>query len=207
MIITDREIEKYLMDLSFEDDPFILEMERIARESNFPIVNRLVGRLLFVITTIKKPRLVLELGSGFGYSAYWFARALVDGKVVLTDYDDEHIGYAKAMFEKAGLSEKAEFRVGDALTILEQYECIDILFIDLDKWQYVEAVRRAMPRLNPGALMIADNALWHGKVIEKKGDRDTEGIKEFNHFMFGHRDFFATIVPLRDGILLACKMS
>jgi caffeoyl-CoA O-methyltransferase len=207
MKITDQEIEKYLMDLSFEDDPFILEMEHIARQRNFPIVNRLVGRLLFVITTIKKPGLIFELGSGFGYSAYWFARALGDGKVVLTDYDDEHIGYAKAMFEKAGLREKAEFRVGDALTILEEYECIDILFIDLDKWQYVEAVRRAMHRLNSSALVIADNALWYGKVIEKKGDRDTEGIKEFNHFMFGRRDFFTTIIPLRDGILLACKVS
>jgi caffeoyl-CoA O-methyltransferase len=205
--ITDQGIEKYLMDLSFEYDPHILEMERIAKEKNFPIVDRLVGRLLFVLTRIRNPRLIVELGSGFGYSAYWFALALGDGKVVLTDYEEGHIGYAKAMFEKAGLRGKVEFRVGEALEIIEEYEGIDILFIDLDKWQYVEAVRRAIPRLSTNSLVIADNTLWYGKVLEERGDRDTEGIKEFNHYMYRHGDFFTTIIPLRDGILLAYKMS
>ena len=207
MKITDQGIERYLMELSLEDDPHILEMERIAKEKNFPIVDRLVGRLLFVLTRIRKPRLIVELGSGFGYSAYWFALALDKGKVVLTDYKKEHIGYAKAMFEKAGLRGKVEFRTGEALETLEEYEGIDILFIDLDKWQYVEAVRKAIPRLSANALVIADNTLWYGKVLEERGDRDTEGIKEFNHYMYRHRDFFTTIIPLRDGVLLAYKMS
>ena len=160
-----------------------------------------------MLTKLRNPKLIVELGSGFGYSAYWFALALDQGKVVMTDYEEEHVRYAKTMFEKAGLIGKVEFRVGEALEFIEAYEGIDILFIDLEKWQYVEAVRRAIPRLNTGAIVIADNALWHGKVVEKKGDRDTDGIKEFNHFMFGHRDFFSTIIPLRDGILLACKKS
>jgi predicted O-methyltransferase YrrM len=207
MKITDQGIEKYLMDLSFEDDPHILEMERIAKEKNFPIVDRLVGRLLFVLTRIRNPRLIVELGSGFGYSAYWFALALGKGKIVLTDYEEGHIGYAEAMFEKAGMRGKVEFRLGEALEIIEEYEGIDILFIDLDKWQYVEAVRRAIPRLSTNALVIADNTLWYGKVLEERGDRDTEGIKEFNQYMYRHGDFFTTIIPLRDGILLAYKMS
>jgi predicted O-methyltransferase YrrM len=207
MKIIDLGIEKYMMDLSFEDDPHILEMERIAKEKNFPIVDRLVGRLLFVLTRIRNPRLIVELGSGFGYSAYWFALALGEGKVVMTDYEEGHIAYAEAMFEKAGMRGKVEFRVGEALEIIEEYERIDILFIDLDKWQYVEAIRKAIPRLNTNALVIADNTLWYGKVLKGRGDRDTEGIKEFNHYMYRHRDFFTTIIPLRDGILLAYKMS
>lgn len=112
MIITDPGIERYLMNLSPENDRQVLEMERIAKEKNFPIVDRLVGRLLFVLTKLRKPKLIVELGSGFGYSAYWFARALEKGKVVLADHSEENVAYAQRTFRKAGLSRKAEFRVG-----------------------------------------------------------------------------------------------
>ena len=104
--ITDPKINDYLMSLSEENDKHILEMERIARENGFPIVERLVGRLLFMLTKLKSPKLIVELGSGFGYSAYWFAKALTKGKVVLTDYREENMEYAKNLFHEIGLAGK-----------------------------------------------------------------------------------------------------
>ena len=207
MTITDPKIEQYLMKLSREGDRHIIEMERIAKEKNFPIVDRLVGRLLFVLTKLKKPKLVVELGSGFGYSAYWFAKALERGRVVLTERDANNIGYAKKTFRKAALLGKAEFRLGNAIEIAGEYTNIDILFIDIDKHRYREAVKKLLPNLSRNALIIADNSLWYGRVTVRKRDRDTLGIKSFNDYMFASRDFFTTILPLRDGVLVAYKLS
>ena len=165
----------------------------------------MVGRLLFLLTKLKAPKLIVELGSGFGYSAYWFAKALDKGKVVLTDYREENIEYAKNLFQEAGMMRKAEFRTGDALVIAREYQDIDILFIDIEKHQYLEAVRTLIPRLNSNALIIADNSLWYGKVAEKGRDKNTREIKKFNDYLFRHPDFVTVIVPLRDGVLLAYK--
>ncbi len=82
-----------------------------------------------------------------------------------------------------------------------------MLFIDIDKHQYIDAVTTLMPNLGKNALVIADNSLWYGKVTGRKRDRDTLGIKRFNEFMFACGDFFTTILPLRDGVLVAYKLS
>lgn len=203
--ITDPKINDYLLKLSFEDDPVMLEMEKIGRENDFPIVDRLVGRLIYLLTKLKNPRLVVELGSGFGYSAYWFAKALGKGKVVLTDYDRENIEHAKKVFRSAGLGRKAGFHSGDAVEIASQYRDIDILFIDMDKHQYLGAIKKLRPNLGRNALVIADNTLWYGRVAGRERDRDTLGIKKFNEYMFSDPRFFSTIVPLRDGVLIARK--
>ena len=203
--ITDPKINDYLMRLSGEDDRHIVEMESIARENGFPIVERLVGRLLFILTKLKAPKLIVELGSGFGYSAYWFAKTLNKGRVVLTDYREENMEYAKNLFHETGLSRKAEFRTGNALEIAGEYKNIDILFIDIDKHQYLDAVRVLIPNLNRNALIIADNTLWYGRVTEKIRDKETLGIKRFNKYLFEHPDFMTVILPLRDGVLIAYK--
>lgn len=206
--ITDPRIEEYLMGLAPEADPTLLAMEHRAREMEFPIVDRLVGRLLYLLTRLRQPRLVVELGSGFGYSAWWFARAIsITGKVVMTDYSPTNIAYAREMFQESGLIDRVEFRVGDALEIGREYRDIDILFIDLDKHQYREAAEAMIPRLAPHALVIADNALWYGRVAEGDDDPETSGIREFNTFMAGRRDFFTTILPLRDGVMVSYRLS
>jgi len=205
--IADPQINDYLFNLSTEDDKYILEMEKIAQKKNFPIVERLVGRLLFVLTKLKNPKLIVELGSGFGYSAYWFAKALQGGRVVLTDYHKENMEYAEGLFRRAGLKRKAVFKVGEAVEIAKEYKSIDILFIDIEKYQYPEAVQTLIPNLNRHALIIADNSLWYGKVVEGLRDRETLGVKKFNQYLFSHQDFCSMILPLRDGVLIAYKLS
>jgi caffeoyl-CoA O-methyltransferase len=205
VVITDPKINDYLMGLAGEDDEHLLEMERIARERDFPIVERLVGRLLFILTKLKEPKLIVELGSGFGYSAYWFSRALGKGRIVLTDHSEENMEYARDLFQKTGLARKAEFRIGNAIEIGKEYKDIDILFIDIDKHQYADAVQALIPNLSRNALIIADNTLWYGRVTGKTRDKETRGIKRFNKYLFEHPDFMTVIVPLRDGVLIAYK--
>jgi predicted O-methyltransferase YrrM len=205
--ITDPRIEEYLMRFAPESDPFLLKMERLAKEREFPIVNRLVGRLLYLLTRVKNPSLVVELGSGFGYSAWWFARAIsISSKVVMTDSDEANLSFARNMFQENGLIDRVDLRLGDALELGRQYQEIDILFIDVDKHQYLEAIQAMLPSLAKNALVIADNTLWYGKVAEGADDPETRGIQEFNQFMFNRRDFFTTILPLRDGVMLAYKL-
>jgi predicted O-methyltransferase YrrM len=147
------------------------------------------------------------MGSGFGYSAYWFARAIsIGGRVVLTDLSTENIEYAKLSFHEAGLGHRAEFRVGDALKIGREYDEIDILFLDLDKHLYLKALEIMLPALAKNALVIADNALWYGSVLEQDDDLETQGIKAFNEYMFTRSDFFTTIVPVRDGVMIAYRL-
>jgi predicted O-methyltransferase YrrM len=206
--ITDPRIEEYLLKLQPENDPSLLEMELMARERQVPIVDRLVGRFLYLITRLKQPRLVVEMGSGFGYSAYWFTRAIsISGKVVLTDYAQENMDYARRVFSEKGLSERADFRVGNAMEIGREYRDIDLLFIDLDKYQYLEAIETMVPHLGTNALVIADNTIWKGSVVEDDDTRDADGVRRFNEFMFGRSDFFTTMVPLRDGVLLAYRLA
>ncbi|QSV46249.1 O-methyltransferase [Geobacter benzoatilyticus] len=206
--ITDTRIEEYLNGLAPEDDPVILSMERRAKESDFPIVDRLVGRFLYLLTRLRQPQLVVEMGSGFGYSAWWFARAIsITGKVVMTDYSATNIAFARSRFQESGLADRLDFRVGNALDIAREYHDIDILFIDIDKHQYREAIEAMIPHLAKNALVIADNVLWYGKVVEGEDDPDTGGIREFNDFMAGREDFFTTILPLRDGVMVSYKLS
>ncbi len=206
--ITDPRIEEYLRLLAPEDDPDLTAMEERARGLAFPIVDRLVGRLLYLLTRLRQPRLVVELGSGFGYSAWWFARAIsITGKVVMTERDGGNIEYARTMFRQNGLIDRVELRQGDALEIGPEYGDIDILFIDLDKEQYLRAAETMLPRLAKNALLIADNALWYGRVAEGADDPETRTIRAFNDFMCSRRDFFTTIIPLRDGVMLAYRLS
>ena len=206
--INDPRIESYLQGLAVESDPFLLEMENKAKASDFPIVDRLVGRLLYLLTRLKQPMLVVEMGSGFGYSSYWFAKALsIRGKIVLIDKEEEHLAYARRVFKDSALYDRAEFRVGDALQIAREYQGIDLLFMDLDKHQYLDAIKAVTPLLAPNALIVADNTLWHGNVVAGLTDKETEGIAAFNRHMFGSPQFFSSIVPLRDGVLLAYKLT
>ncbi len=197
--------EEYLENLSIEEDPIVLEMEKYAEKKDFPIIGREGGRLLYLLTKLKNPRLVVEIGSGFGYSAYWFAKGLKKGKVVLTDYQEKNINLAKEFFTKAKLLDKAEFRIGDAIEIGQEYKNIDILFLDLEKAKYMEAIKVLEENLSPDGMVIADNVLFQGKVLFEPENKKAKILNQFNKYMF--ENYFSVILPIRDGILVAVKKS
>ena len=197
--------EDYLKNLSVEEDPVVLEMEKYAQEKDFPIIGREGGRLLCLLTRLKNPGLVVEIGSGFGYSAYWFAKGLKKGKVVLIDYQQRNIQTAKKFFKKAGLLDKAEFRVGDGVEIGKEYSNIDILFLDLEKVRYMEAIQSLEKNLSPDGVVIADNVLFQGKVIFEPENKKAKILNRFNRYMF--ESYFSIILPIKDGIFIGVKKS
>lgn len=201
-------IERYLHEATPASPPVLRKLEARAAKEVFPVVGPLVGRLLALLAGAIQARTVFELGSGFGYSALWFASALPsDGRVVLTDTSAAHLKQAQGYFEEAGETSKAEFQRGDALELVRAYPgpC-DIIFIDMDKARYPAALAAALPKLRSGGLLIADNVLWSGRVAQPRPDADTAGLQEFTRALYAARELATTMLPLRDGVAVSLKL-
>jgi len=205
-MITDPEIERYISELQPPRDPVLTEMEEYAREHDVPIVGPVVGRILAQLVMISGARRIFELGSAIGYSTLWLARAAgEDAEVHYTDSDPANAERARRYFEAAGVAPRIRLHVGDALDALRgaggQF---DFIFNDIDKRQYLDALETAAPRVRFGGLFVSDNALWHGRVLTA-GDPTSLTVVEFNRKMFQHHDFFTTLLPVRDGLLVSWK--
>lgn len=208
MEILNSEINNYLHSLIPDRDPVLEEMERIGKEKGFPIIGPLVGRLLCQLALLTQARTVFELGSGYGYSAIWLSKGMgPGGRIICTDGEKENARQAAAFFERAGIKKSVDYRVGDALSILEREPGpFDIILNDIDKHEYPEAFKKALPKLRKGGLLITDNTLWYGKVVMGDKERSTLGILEFNRLAYRSTEVFSTLVPLRDGVTVSIKL-
>lgn len=208
--ITTEPVEKYLYGLLPERDEILSAMEEEAARRKIPIVGPAVGRVFFQLAKLMGARTVFEMGSAIGYSTIWWARAVgAGGRVIYTDGDPKNAESARRNFESAGVADRIAVRVGDALELLseEKPEAFDIIFNDVDKEDYPKVFRLAVPRVRKGGLFITDNALWSGRVADaEKGEKTTEGIKEFNSLLYGSKELFTTVLPLRDGVAVALKL-
>jgi predicted O-methyltransferase YrrM len=196
-------VEGYLAERLPSPDPVLREMETYARKRDFPIVGPQVGRLLELAARAVRARLVIELGSGFGYSAAWFLRGMGPGGTVhLTDSSEEHARMARDFLGRMGFSRRARFHVGDALELLGSLpvERADLLFMDIDKEGYPAAGRNFAARMKPGALVLVDNLLWSGLVATGDRSPETRAIREFTSRMLEDRRFVGTVLPVRDGV-------
>jgi predicted O-methyltransferase YrrM len=201
--IVDPQIDRYLHDLANPDDAVLREMELVAAERSFPIVGPQVGRLLYVLARTIDARRVVELGSGFGYSAYWFARAVGPaGQVVLTEGSAERAAEAVEYLERGGLSDRVRVEVGDALELADRLEGeFDIVFNDIDKEQYPLVPDRAAGLLRPGGLLISDNMLWYGTVLDPDSQQEsTRAVREMTRLLHETDEFETVLIPLRDGV-------
>jgi caffeoyl-CoA O-methyltransferase len=214
MDIVDPRIETYMEErLRRYDEPVLLEMEAHAKERGFPIVGRNVGVTLEVLARAVGARRIMELGSGFGYSAYWHARATgPGGEVHLTDGDPENAKKAADYLERAGLADRVEFHVGDAVTEFGTLDGeFDVIFCDIDKDGYPDAWRAASERVRPGGLYVCDNVLWYGRVAVEDPDdarpRYTEAVLEHNRLVAEDERYVSTIVPTRDGVMVAIRVA
>jgi predicted O-methyltransferase YrrM len=206
--IVNPEIEAYLKELCPVEDPVIKEMETLAEQLDFPIIGTLVGKFLYQLTKISKAKKIFELGSGFGYSAYWFSKALENkGYIFCTEKSEDNYKIALDFFKKSEYFNNIKFEVGDALTILKkQKEKFDIILNDIDKEYYPEVVEIAAKKLSPGGLLITDNMLWFGRVLSKDNTPSTTGVKKFTELILSRKDFITTIIPIRDGISISLKI-
>jgi predicted O-methyltransferase YrrM len=212
MDIVNPKVEGYMRSLLDRyDEPVLLEMEAEGRERGFPIIGRLVGVTVELLARSIGAKRVFELGSGFGYSAYWFSRAVgPDGEVHGTDGDPANEPKALEYLGRAGLADPIRWHVGDAVSNLNAVDgTFDVVYNDIDKDGYPDTVELAHAHLRPGGLFISDNVLWSGRILpgHDDGAKATEGIREFTRRLFAHRGFLTTIDPTRDGVAVALKVS
>lgn len=190
------------------DEPVLVEMEKFADERGFPIVGRLCGLTLEVLARAIGARRVFELGSGFGYSAYWFARAVgPSGEIHLTDGDPANRDRAEMYLSRAGVWDRMRYHVGDALSELARVEGeFDVVYNDVDKVGYPDVWRAARERVRVGGLYVCDNVLWYSRVVEPDPDEATRAILEHNAAVAADDAFLSVIVPQRDGLMVALRL-
>jgi caffeoyl-CoA O-methyltransferase len=200
-------IETYLAGLLPPRDAVLAEMEDYASRHDVPIIGPSVARLLFLCAQISGARRIFEMGSAIGYSTIWLARAAgPDGRVFYTDGDPANARRAREYFQRAGVESRIRICTGDALDLLDGTPGeFGLIFIDVDKHQYPEALKRALPRLASGGLLITDNTLWSGRVVRPATDENTRGVQEFNRMVYGSPELFPVLVPLRDGVTVCRK--
>lgn len=205
--ITSEKVEQYLYSILPERDPVLAEMEAQAMQRNIPIVGPAVGRLLYQLARMVNARTVFEAGSAIGYSTIWWARAVGEGgRVVYTDSDRKNADEARGYFQRAGVLDRVDIRIGDALEVLSEQRpaSYDVIFNDVDKEDYPRVFKLAVPRVRPGGLFVTDNVLWSGRVVEPQ-DENSRAIAEFNRLLYASKEMFTTIIPLRDGVAVATK--
>ena len=206
--ITIPEVEKYLYEVLPARDETLAEMERLAREQDIPIVGPAVGRVLCQYAQLIGARRIFEMGSAIGYSTIWLARAAgPEGKVYYTDGDPKNAEKAKGYFERAGVRDRVEVLVGNALDLIQQVQGeFDLIFNDVSKQDYPKVFRLALPRLRRGGLFISDNVFWSGRVGRPDPDEKTRSILEFNRLIYSSPEVFVTLLPIRDGLAVCHKL-
>ncbi|HEY6373167.1 MAG TPA: O-methyltransferase [Candidatus Sulfotelmatobacter sp.] len=201
-------VDDYLYSMLPKREEVLAEMEDYATEHKVPIVGPAVARVLQQLAMMINARTVFELGSAIGYSTIWWAQAVGDkGRVIYTDGDSKNTERARGYFQRAGVSNRITLHTGDALEFLsEQKQEFDIIFNDVDKEDYPRVLRLVAPRLRKGGLFITDNVLWSGRVAEKNPtDARTKAILEFNRKLYDAKEFYTTLLPIRDGLAVALK--
>lgn len=214
MDILNPAIDRYMKDLaSHDDEAVLLEMERRADENRFPIIGRLCGRVLEFLALAVGARRVFELGSGYGYSAYWFARAVgPSGELHLTDTDQENEKLALEYLRRAGLDAPVRYHVAGALDAFAEVPGeFDIVYCDIDKLGYPDAWEAAKKRVRVGGMFVCDNMLWSGRVTEEFDEDDphpdwTAAIDATNRAIETDPNYRSIIVPIRDGVVAALRV-
>ena len=209
MDIVDPRFDEYMASRLIRlDEPVLLEMEAEGKQRGFPIVGRNVGVTVEVLARSIGARRVIELGSGFGYSAYWFSRAVgPGGEVHCTDGDQANVDAGRAYLDRAGLGDRVTYHVGDALTSFgELDDDFDIVFCDIDKPGYPDAWRAASDRIRVGGLYICDNTLGYGRGTVLDDEEGAVAIREHNALVAADDRFISTIVPTREGVLVAIRI-
>lgn len=206
------DLAAYVERLFAHEDALLRELREEIRHRGMPeiYISPDEGRLLQVLLTAVGARRVLEIGTLGGYSTIWLARALpADGRVVSLEIEPARAEVAREFARRAGLEEVIDVRVGAALDSLARMEAegvepFDACFIDADKANYSAYLDHALRLVRPGGLILGDNALWAGRVLEPEpADEDTRAVHAFNQRLAAAPELVATIVVIRDGLAIA----
>ena len=209
MDFVDKNIEKYVEALSDKESSLLKEInEYTINHAHQPrmLSGHLQGRILSFISKIKHPKNILEIGTYTGYSALCLAEGLAtNGKIFTIDRNEELINIQNKYFEESGNRDKIVQLTGNAVDILMGLnENFDLIFIDADKENYIKYFEIVSKKLNPNGIIISDNVLWSGKVVEESdNDQETDTLKKFNKLLSKDERFETIILPLRDGLSIS----
>lgn len=205
--LTPPAINDYLIKISEHGDKNLRAMENYARQHEFPIIGPIVGRILSQMARLTGATQIFEMGSGYGYSAYWFAIGMrPGGRIICTDGSEENRVKAEKNFAAGRFDIRLEYHVGDAIEILEEFKgTFDIILNDIDKEDYPRTISLAAERLRSGGLFITDNTLWSGRILSKNPDKATKAVLKFNKMLMSSKEFYPAILPIRDGLGFAIR--
>ncbi len=204
------QVAKYLDHLVPPRPPEMQAMEAYAADIKFPIIGPAAGHFCYLLARVVGARRVFELGSGFGYSTAWFARAVREnggGTVYHVVWDIDLSNRARRHLDALRFADLIEYCVGEAVeTLRETAGPFDLIFNDIDKRGYPASLDVIAERLRPGGVLIVDNLLWHGRIFDE-ADRwpDTEGVRELTRRVVSDPAWIASVIPIRDGLLAAYK--
>ena len=206
-------IETYILQHMDEESDYL---KALYRQAHVKLINprmtsgHLQGRLLKMLVQLARPKRVLEIGTFAGYSALCMAEGLEEGALLHTyEIDDELEDFTRPWIEGSPYGDKVCFHIGNALEEVPRLgEVFDFVFMDGDKRQYMEYYEMLLQHTSPGALILADNTLWDGHVVEPEYDNDpqTVGIKRFNDIVAQDPRVETFIFPLRDGLTLVKRI-
>ena len=202
------QIGDYIANLFAREDDVLSALREEADRTGLPpiAISPDEGRLLQVLLQAVGARRVLEVGTLGGYSAIWMARALPpDGSLLSIEIDPARAEFARRYIRRAGEDRKVEIRVGRALEVLPSLdgERFDVAFLDADKEPLPTYLEWAIRLVRPGGLVIADNALWSGKVADPGNDEpETRAVREFNRRFASDPRIAGIVVPVRDGVAI-----
>lgn len=206
------ELEAYMLGLVPAREPVLARMEEESTAEGIPAVGPQVGGLLRLLARLARPTSVLELGAAIGYSAIWILRGAEGARLTTLETDPERARRARANLEAAGLGDRAQVIEEDAIKYLErERDPLGLCFNDLlNAFESEDVVERCFhlcrQRLLPGGLLIADNALRRGEVAEPES-RQARNVARYNRLVADDRGLESVLLPLRDGVSVARKLS
>jgi predicted O-methyltransferase YrrM len=208
--LTYQAAQDYLASLVPPREPEIVEMEAYAEKHDFPIIGPACGYYCYQLARMIGAKSVFELGSGYGYSTAWFAKAVREnggGVVHHTVWDEELSKSATGSLLKLGFADLVQYHVAEAVeTLRGQSGPFDVIFNDIDKQAYPASLQVIKEKLRSGGLLIIDNMLWSGRIFDNKDiSPATEGVREFTRQITTDKDWIVSLAPMRDGMIVAYK--
>jgi caffeoyl-CoA O-methyltransferase len=205
------EIETYCENHTSPESDILKKIDRLTNADILQprmLSGHLQGRFLGMISIILQPNYILEIGTFTGYSAMCLAEGLTEnGKLITIEVNEERKDFAQQFFDASEIGHKIDFRIGDAAEIIPKLpDNIDLVFIDADKKSYSMYYNLVLQKLRKGGIIIADNVLWSGKVVETdKIDAGTKALLDFNTMVQADNSVENVLLPIRDGLMIVRK--